>query len=126
MPLVRAEIPAGQSDQYRAAVGEAVQVALHVALGVPMQERFQIITEHRADALVIDPAYLGIDRSSQAIIIQVMLNEGRDTALKKSFFKALADNLHVRIGVRREDVIINLVEVKRENWSFGNGEAQLA
>jgi phenylpyruvate tautomerase PptA (4-oxalocrotonate tautomerase family) len=91
-----------------------------------MQERFQVITEHSAGALVIDPAYLDIERSSKAIIIQVTLNEGRGATLKKSFFKELADNLHARVGVRREDVIINLVEVKRENWSFGNGEAQLA
>ena len=125
MPLARIDIPAGQTDQYRAAVGEAVQVALHAVLGVPMQERFQIISEHGAGTLVIDPGYLDIARTPQAIIIQVVLNEGRDAALKKSFFKALANELHARIGMRREDVVINLVEVKRENWSFGNGEAQL-
>ena len=126
MPLARIDIPAGQTDQYRAAVGEAVQVALHEALGVPMQERFQIICEHGAGALVIDPGYLDIGRTPQAIIIQVVLNEGRDAARKKSFFKALANELHARIGVRREDVVINLIEVKRENWSFGNGDAQIA
>ena len=126
MPLARIDIPAGQTDQYRAAVGEAVQVALHAALGVPMQERFQIISDHGAGTLAIDPGYLDIARTPQAIIIQVVLNEGRDAALKRLFFKALADELHARIGMRREDVVINLVEVKRENWSFGNGEAQLA
>ena len=31
-----------------------------------------------------------------------------------------------RIGLRPEDLVVNLVEVKRENWSFGSGEAQLA
>jgi hypothetical protein len=30
------------------------------------------------------------------------------------------------LGHRREDVFIGLVEVARENWSFGNGEAQYA
>lgn len=30
------------------------------------------------------------------------------------------------LGVRPEDVFINLVEVKKENWSFGNGVAQYA
>jgi hypothetical protein len=29
-------------------------------------------------------------------------------------------------GRRREDAFINLVEVTKENWSFGNGEAQYA
>jgi hypothetical protein len=32
----------------------------------------------------------------------------------------------MRIGLRPEDLVVNLVEVKRENWSFGSGEAQLA
>jgi phenylpyruvate tautomerase PptA (4-oxalocrotonate tautomerase family) len=36
----------------------------------------------------------------------------------------VADGLHDRLGQRREDVFIGLVEVPRENWSFGNGEAQ--
>jgi 4-oxalocrotonate tautomerase len=29
-------------------------------------------------------------------------------------------------GLRREDVFVNLVEVEKENWSFGNGLAQYA
>jgi cytochrome bd ubiquinol oxidase subunit I len=37
----------------------------------------------------------------------------------------LADGLRERIGLRPEDLVVNLVEVKRENWSFGSGEAQL-
>ena len=28
--------------------------------------------------------------------------------------------------LRREDVLISLVEVRKEDWSFGNGEAQYA
>jgi cytochrome d ubiquinol oxidase subunit I len=39
---------------------------------------------------------------------------------------ALADRLHERIGLCPEDLVVNLVEVKHENWSFGSGEAQLA
>jgi phenylpyruvate tautomerase PptA (4-oxalocrotonate tautomerase family) len=56
----------------------------------------------------------------------VTLNEGRTLELKRAFYQAVADGLHERIGLRREDVLINLVEVKKENWSFGNGEAQYA
>jgi len=59
-------------------------------------------------------------------VIQVTLNEGRTLEQKRAFYKAVADGLHDRIGLRREDVTTNLVEVKKENWSFGNGEAQYA
>jgi 4-oxalocrotonate tautomerase len=54
------------------------------------------------------------------------LNEGRTLDQKRAFYKAVADGLHQRLDVRREDVLINLVEVRKENWSFGNGEAQYA
>jgi phenylpyruvate tautomerase PptA (4-oxalocrotonate tautomerase family) len=74
----------------------------------------------------IDPDYLGIHRTADAIIIQITLNEGRTTEMKKNFYKAVVDGLHQQVGLRREDIVINLVEVKKENWSFGNGEAQYA
>ena len=45
---------------------------------------------------------------------------------KRAFYRAIADGLHRRLQIRREDVLINLVEVPKENWSFGNGEAQYA
>jgi phenylpyruvate tautomerase PptA (4-oxalocrotonate tautomerase family) len=70
--------------------------------------------------------FLGIERSAEALIIQLTLNEGRTVEVKKAFYEAVADALHERVGLRREDVFISLVEVKKENWSFGNGIAQLA
>ena len=65
-------------------------------------------------------------RSADALIVQLTLNEGRSVEAKQAFYKAVADGLHARVGLRREDVVINLVEVKKENWSFGNGIAQYA
>ena len=127
MPLARIDLLAGKSAEYRAAVGDAIYVAMLETLNVPANDRFQIFAEHVAgDDLVIDPTYLGISRSKDAIIIQVTLNEGRTVEMKKAFFKAVVDGLHQRVGLRREDVFIGLVEVKKENWSFGNGEAQYA
>ena len=126
MPLVRIDLPAGTSAEYRAAVGDTVYQAMVATLNVPNDDRFQVIAEHARGDLVIDPNYLGIRRSAAAIVIQVTLNEGRGLELKRAFYRAVADGLLARVGLRREDVLINLVEVKKENWSFGNGEAQYA
>jgi 4-oxalocrotonate tautomerase len=126
MPLVRIDLPAGKPADYHRAVGEVVYSAMISALSVPKDDRFQVIAEHPAHGLVIDPNYLGVQRSKDALLIQVTLNEGRTVEVKKAFYKAVADGLHERVGLRREDVLINLVEVKKENWSFGNGEAQYA
>jgi 4-oxalocrotonate tautomerase len=126
MPLARIDLPSGRSPDYGLAIGDVVYDALVATLGVPADDRFQVITEHDASGLVVDPTYLGITRSADAVIIQVTLNEGRSVELKKAFYAAVADGLHQRVGLARADVVINLVEVKKENWSFGNGEAQYA
>jgi 4-oxalocrotonate tautomerase len=126
MPLVRIDLPAGKPADYRTAVGEVVYAAMIGVLNVPKDDRFQIISEHSSADLVIDPTYLGIQRTKDAMVIQVTLNEGRTLEQKRAFYKAVADGLNQRIGLRREDVILSLVEVKKENWSFGNGEAQYA
>jgi 4-oxalocrotonate tautomerase len=124
MPLVRIDLPAGKPAEYRAAIGDVVYSALNEVLKAPKDDRFQVIAEHSSANLVIDPTYLGIQRSKDAILIQVTLNDGRSVELKQAFYKAVADGLHARAGLRREDVVINLVEVRKENWSYGNGVAQ--
>jgi phenylpyruvate tautomerase PptA (4-oxalocrotonate tautomerase family) len=95
-------------------------------LMVPANDRFQVISEHDAQDLLLDRSYLGVQRSSACIVIQVTLNEGRSVDQKREFYRKVADGLHERAGMRREDVLISLVEVNKENWSFGNGEAQYA
>ena len=71
-------------------------------------------------------AYLGIHRTDDLVMIQITWNEGRTVEQKKALFKTIADGLNAAIGLRREDVLIDLIEVKKENWSFGNGIAQYA
>lgn len=126
MPLARIDLVEGKSAEYRRTVGEVVYEAMVSALGAPKDDRFQIITEHPAADLIVDPTYLGIQRTPDCIVIQLTMNAGRTVEQKKAFYKQIADGLHERLGQRREDVFINLVEVSKENWSFGNGEAQYA
>lgn len=126
MPLARIDLPPDKGSAYRSAVGDTVYQAMVSVLNVPKDDRFQVIVEHGPSELVIDSDYLAIHRTADAIIIQITLNEGRNTEMKKAFYRAVVDGLHQRVGLRREDIVINLVEVKKENWSFGNGEAQYA
>ena len=126
MPLARIDVPSTLSSSDRAIVGEVVYDALRQTLNVPEGDRFQVIAAHGTGDLVIDSDYLGITRTSAAILVQVTLNEGRSVEAKKAFFRAVADGLNSKIALRREDVIISLVETKKENWSFGCGEAQYA
>jgi len=125
MPLVRIDLLEGKEAAYRRDIGRVVYEAL-ISVGVPKNDRFQIIGGHGPSDLLFDPDYLDIHRSANLVIIQITWNEGRNTEQKKALYKAIADGLHTTLGIRREDVFINLVEVKKENWSFGNGMAQYA
>ena len=126
MPLARIDLVRGKSPEYRHTLGEVVYDAMMQTLNVPKDDRFQILSEHAQENLTIDPNYLGINRSVDCVVIQVTLSEGRTVEQKRAFYKAVADGLHRRLKLRPQDVFINLVEVKKENWSFGNGEAQYA
>ena len=124
MPLVRIDLVEGKSQEYRQKVGEIVYQTLLDVLSVPNHDRFQVITEHSKSGLSFDRDYLGVHRSDDCIFLQIALNSGRSVELKQRFYKAVTDNLHAGVKLRREDVFVNLVEVPKENWSFGNGEAQ--
>ena len=126
MPLVRVDLVRGKPAEYRRELGAVIYDVTIETLNVPADDRFQVITEHERDDFVFDPSYLGITRTDECVFIQVTLNAGRTLEVKRAFYRAVADGLHQRLGMRREDVFISLVEVKKENWSFGNGEAQYA
>ena len=126
MPLVRISLIAGKPESYKRKVSEAIHCALVETISIPAQDRFQIITEHSAADFICDPEYLKIHRTNDLVIIQITLSAGRTLDVRKALYRRIADLLNQEAGLRKEDVFINLVEVAKENWSFGNGEAQYA
>jgi phenylpyruvate tautomerase PptA (4-oxalocrotonate tautomerase family) len=124
MPLVRIALRKGHPPGFGRQVGAIVHQAMVETIGVPPRDVFQIITEHDAEGLIYDPGYLDIARTDGIVIIQVTLSTGRSEAQKKAFYKTVAESLRERAGLRPEDVFVNLVEVTKADWSFGNGIAQ--
>lgn len=126
MPLVRVEIKKQQDPTYAKRIGQLIYASMRSAIGVPEDDNFQILAEHDEQHFIFDPGYLGIQRSENLVVIQITLSEGRTVDQKKLLYKTIAESLNQELSVRLEDVFINLVEVKKENWSFGNGIAQYA
>jgi 4-oxalocrotonate tautomerase len=124
MPLVRIDLAKGKSAQFRKTLGEVVYKAMTEIINVPTDDKFQIITEHPPEELNYAPSYLGIEHSAGIVLIQITLSIGRTVEAKQAFYKEIAEQLHAQLGIRKEDVFINLVETAKENWSFGNGIAQ--
>lgn len=123
MPLVRIDLLKGKSAAYRRQLGNAVYEAM-LGANVPLNDRFVIVSEHEADNFQFDETYLGVGRNDDLVMIQITWNEGRTIEQKKALYQAIADGLAISPGVRPENVLINLVEVKKENWSYGHGIAQ--
>ncbi len=126
MPLVRIGMIHGKTAEYRSAVCDAIHRALVDAIKIPLQDRFQLLSEHRPEELIYDDSYLGISRSPDVLLIQITLRTGRSIEMKKALFARIAELLAKSPGVRKEDVFVSLIEVAKENWSFGNGVAQYA
>lgn len=127
MPLARINIAKSASAETVRLVGSVVYDAMVRVANVPANDKFQIITRHSDDELVY-PAdgYLGITYSPGIVFIQVTWNAGRTTEVKKAFYKAVAEGIAQKAGLRKQDVWISLIDVSREDWSFGNGEMQYA
>ncbi|MFJ3486788.1 tautomerase family protein [Pseudomonas sp. NPDC090202] len=127
MPLARIDVAAETSPETISAISDVVYEAMRSTANVPEHDRYQIINRHRSDELIYPAAgYLGVTYTPNIIFIQVTWNAGRSIEVKKAFYRAVAEGIHDRTGVRKEDVWINLIDVKREDWSFGNGEMQYA
>lgn len=127
MPLVRIDVDASTPPEIRQTIGDVVYDAMTSTAKVPANDKFMIVSTHSAGDLIFPKeGYLGIQYTAGIVFIQITWNAGRTTEVKKAFYRKVADDIHDKTGIRREDVWISLVEVSPENWSFGNGEMQYA
>ncbi|TAL81262.1 MAG: tautomerase family protein [Beijerinckiaceae bacterium] len=126
MPLVRISLRKGKTPDYRRAIAKHVYEALREAFKVPDEDRFVLIDEYEGSDFIYSPSYLGVTRDDDLVMIQITANNTRTVDQKKALYAAIAERLAKDPGIRPENVLISLVEVAKENWSFGNGVAQYA
>jgi phenylpyruvate tautomerase PptA (4-oxalocrotonate tautomerase family) len=127
MPLVRINHSPAKPPGYRAAISQGVYRAMLDTFNVPADDLFQVLSENAGGSEIVRPEqYLGIRYTDDLTFIQITCNDTRTVEQKKALYAAIADNLARSPGLRREDILISLVEVRKENWSFGNGVAQYA
>ena len=124
MPLVRIDLRKGKSPSYKKAIGEGIYRAMRETFTVPEEDRFIVVTEHDDDGLFFSKSYFNIDRTDDLVIIQITVTNSRNVDQKKALFARIVELLGQQPGLRPQNVFINLVEVDKANWSFGNGIAQ--
>jgi 4-oxalocrotonate tautomerase len=127
MPLVRIDLDASTSAPVRQTISDVVYDAMASTAKVPADDKFMIVSTHATGDLIFPKnGYLGVKYTAGIVFIQITWNTGRSTEVKKALYRKVADEIHGKTGIRKEDVWISLVEVSPENWSFGNGEMQYA
>jgi phenylpyruvate tautomerase PptA (4-oxalocrotonate tautomerase family) len=126
MPLVRVSLRRGKSDDYKRAIGDGVYQALRETFTVPEEDRFVTVSEHSESEFQFSKTYMDIARTDDLVILQITVSNTRTVEQKKALFARIVELLAQKPGLRKEDVFINLLEVAKENWSFGNGVAQYA
>ncbi|MBT9512858.1 MAG: tautomerase family protein [Acidovorax sp.] len=126
MPLIHIAMRAGKPEAYRQAIFDTLYRAMRETFNVPEDDQFMAITEHEAANFRYSPSYLGVARSDDVVFIQITANNIRSLEQKKALFQRITQLLGESPGLRPEDVFVNIVEVAKENWSFGHGLAQYA
>jgi phenylpyruvate tautomerase PptA (4-oxalocrotonate tautomerase family) len=124
MPLVRIDLRKGKPSIYKKAIGDGIYRAMRETFTVPEEDRFMVVTEHDEDGFFYSKSYFNIDRTDDLVIIQITVTNSRNVDQKKALFARIVELLAEQPGVRPQDVFINLLEVDKENWSFGQGFAQ--
>ena len=126
MPLTHISMRVGKSEAYRQEVFDSLSRALNETFNVPKDNQFMTIKEHDPANFRYGATFLDIARSDDVVFIQITANDTRTQDQKKVLFRRIAELLGESPGVRPEDVFVNLIEVRKENWSLGNGLAQYA
>jgi len=119
MPLVRISLMKGRPKEFAKKIAHIVYRTLADTLQVPGKDNLQVITEHDSGSLTYGPSDAGIRRDG-LVVIQITLTEGRTAELKQTLFKTLLERLNNELSIRPEDLFVNLIEIKKENWAWRN------
>jgi hypothetical protein len=92
-------------------------------LGVPSANRFQIVAEQDIE-LVKDSRPLAGATTKCSAIVMIYLTARYSGRKTRALFGRITELLDSELQIQARDVVIGLVHVAKENWSFGYAEAQ--
>ena len=124
MPLITINITEGMIEESIDHLQKTIHACFVRAWGIPENGGFYVINEYKKSRMRINRSMWGIQRSDQPPLLLQITSSPRSKELKLELFRVLAEELEKQ-GVRKEDLFISISPTQREDWSFGNGEAQL-
>lgn len=125
MPFVRISILRGKSRDYLEILAGEIHQAMVETFNVPPADRFQIIHQMEPGELIFDRNYLAGPRSDDYVLVHITVGKPRSAEVKKAFYARMAERLEQSIGLKPADLMIVISTSAPEDWSFGDGRAQM-
>jgi 4-oxalocrotonate tautomerase len=126
MPIVRIALPSATTQFQQAEISNSIHEAMVETFSVPLADKFQIITRHSDEDLICTEEFLKVKHTKNVVLVQITCSFGRSIEVKKRLYLKIVEKVAQRTAFLPSDVIINLVETAKENWSFGDGIAHYA
>lgn len=123
MPLMRIDMVRGRSQAEIQKILDIAYQTASTALHLRPRDRYQIVTQHDPEEMIIEDVSLGFKRTT-AFLMFSLTSSPRKVENKQTFYKLLVKNLHDQLGIAPTDVMINITTNRYEDWSFVDGESQ--
>ena len=124
MPLVRIDLRKGKPAAYKTAICDGIYRAMRETFNVPDEDRFMVVNEHDAENFSFSRSYMNIARDDDFVLIQLTVSNTRSRDQKKALYAKIVALLGEKPGIKPPNVMISLIPVTTEDWTFGNGIAQ--
>jgi hypothetical protein len=114
MPLVRFDILEGKSESDVLNLLDAAHRAISRAFNLSEHDRYQVVSEHPREHMVVQDTGLGIERSDDIVVVSVT-SRPRLQMEKLRLYEELCKELEASCGISSSDVVV----VITPDWTQG-------
>ncbi|WP_209367455.1 tautomerase family protein [Priestia megaterium] len=129
MPFLNVYYPEHQlNDKKLEKISNHIHQSLIQHFHIPKDDYFQLFLPYPSQHFFYDSQYLlerGEKRTDNMIYISITCGQGRTVEQKKKLYQSIAEGLHADLDLSTNNIFITLNETPLENWSFGQGLAQM-
>lgn len=125
MPFVQIHLAQHFTEPVKQAISQVVHESLMEIFHVPKADFFQVIHVLPPSHLLYPDSYLDVPHTNNLLYVYITCAPGRTPEMKQALYAAIANGIAQRAPITADDVIIILNESAFENWSFGQGKAQM-
>lgn len=129
MPFVKIYHDTELSNNETRLISDCIHEALKKHFDIPEKDKFHLFLNDSPQDFIYDKEYLlskGLVRTSPPLYIDILCGDGRTANQKRELFYQIAQSISQMSTIKIEHIFITLKETSRDNWSFGEGLAQLS